>query len=137
MTKITEQLYIGDRNDAQNGAALHREGITVTLNVAQDCQTWHHEGILSLKIGLYDRDDPNNEAALPLIVDTVEHLFQAKHKIFVHCIRGRNRSAFVCAFCLNGMNMWPNSFFDVIQKKRPEVFTRPWMADLALKVYGV
>ncbi len=102
-TKLTECLYLGDYNDAENIAHLRRLGITHVLNCAAfrtlgGSPYPPETGIL----GYVEFKADDSE-----MYDMLQHFPRAKAfideaklkggKVLVHCAMGINRSALICA----------------------------------------
>ena len=121
MTKITDNIWIGNSHDAVN-ADLREPGINAILNCAHDLQGtrgWN-DGVEYAQCGL--ADGPGNEmAACHAAVLKLVALIRAGKKVLVHCHKGESRSVFVaiCALELTHSRQGWDHWRAIIREKRP------------------
>lgn len=95
INKITENIYLGNANDAQSLPHLQEHGITALLNCAFDLD-YVQKQVLTTKVGLID--GPGNKASsLTTAVDILNILVKQDNKVLVHCFEGKSRSPTVVA----------------------------------------
>jgi protein-tyrosine phosphatase len=99
MNRIRDNIWLGSRADAENHALLRRNGITAVLNVAIDLNDPHCDDIGWFKVGLIDGPG-NPRHRVVMAIQTLYELLRAEEVVYVHCIAGRSRSAYVVARCL-------------------------------------
>ena len=103
-SRILPQLYIGSDNNAQEERLLKTLGITHVLNCAGNyyCSKYRKEFCesLGIKYEQFDADDTQSYNMLQHVDRAVRFINDAKrsHGIaLVHCMKGINRSGFICA----------------------------------------
>jgi protein-tyrosine phosphatase len=100
ITEIINKLWLGGYDDAIDGAALKRNGITAVLNVTKETlPIKHFEGIQYINVGLSD-DHLNDWRIIKLILKIMKHLIYNGETILIHCAAGISRSPFMVALYL-------------------------------------
>ena len=128
MTKITENIWIGNSHDAlHEKEVLKREGITAILNCAWDLKNEmlsHTDGFVMAQCGLSD-DGLNSVYAAQSAILQLANLVEKEHKVLVHCHMGRSRSVLVVIYYLylfeNREKRSVKQIFDQVLELRPEV----------------
>ena len=127
ISKITEQIYVGDSRSAREEHILRDNGITAVVNMAKDLNDPWFPGIKSYKIGLMDGPDPDNYVGYYLGASTcLEILFLGpEEKILIHCHEGRSRSAAIA--CIVMAELWDYTLEEAEERlkgKRPEIYIK-------------
>lgn len=93
MTKIRDNLYLGDRNDVQEAKS---NGITAILNVAAEIDDPDIDGIVNKKVGFRDTAQ---DAALHTdkAIVALKELIDSGKIVLVHCRMGKSRSPHIVA----------------------------------------
>lgn len=128
--KITNVIYICNKMDVENIEAIKKNGITCIYNVAVDVNDKYHDGIISVKCGLYDSDRYDNP--IKEAVNILESLIDMGHIVLIHCWMGHNRAPFIVSKYFEKKKIRNQNWkehFKFIKEKRPEVFTKPWMEE--------
>ena len=101
MTKITDNIWIGDSNDAVH-ADLQNHGIDGILNCAFDLQGMRGwtDGIHYAQCGLIDGPG-NSMASYYSAVLQLAHMIAMGKKVLVHCHKGESRSVAVVIYYLH------------------------------------
>lgn len=98
MNKITDQIWIGNSQDAKNAEALRAQGIRNILNVAEDLPaalTWK-DGFTHYHVGICD--GPNEPELYEGALQVLRFITKdSGRKVLVHCHEGRSRSVFITA----------------------------------------
>jgi protein-tyrosine phosphatase len=123
ISRIRENLYLGDMFSATNESLLKELGITHLLNVADDVEERTYQSIESKKLNIHDGFiNPNfqsemNSSGILTWVETV--LISQKGKLFVHCRAGINRSAAMVVAILMKIYLLPlKDAFREVETKR-------------------
>ena len=124
--KITDNIYIGNRDDVNIIDKLKNYGINCIYNVAVDVDDIIHENILSIKCGIYDEEKEYNPVNTAIKI--LEMLISYGYKILIHCYMGHNRAPYIIAKYLSILNKtkWELEFKN-IKKIRSEIFIKDWM----------
>ena len=121
MSRVTDVVYIGDRDDAYHLAGLHSNGITHILNCAS-CQVPRHHGKQFAYMGVPVFDSPETDL-MPYFDRTCDFLRRCKRAggcALVHCIAGVARSvSFTIAHLMANENMRLRQAYNLVKKKRP------------------
>lgn len=115
ITKIRNNLYLGSHSDIRD--VLKDKRINAILNLASEL-TVSSKDIPVWKVGMKDEasDILNNEE---LALRTLNEIIVAGHNVFVHCKKGRSRSAHIVAKYLSNYENRPyNEIYDEIKKIR-------------------
>ena len=128
ISKITEQVYIGDSDDARRADNKRFDAI---LNVAIDFD-WRDGFKYRHKVGLFDGPG-NHPATFFAAVALLESLVKSGKRVLVHCGAGMSRSVMVVAAWLTVQN--PNGNLDVclnnVMAERKVSSYRPELYNLA------
>ncbi len=139
MDFVTKHFAIGSRLDAQDLAALHRNGVGAVLNVAWDLDV-SYTGTASAiaqpveyqKVGLIDGE--GNEPSTLLAAVYMLYQLRARHeRTLVHCHAGISRSSTVLGLYLAGHDQ--TSFSDAlarVREARPMVSPHRALARMAV-----
>lgn len=98
MNQITENIWIGNSQDARNASALKSAGITHILNCAEDLPPalgWK-DGFVNFHCGLCDGENPSAfyRGGIEILKGILDG---SDHKVLVHCHEGRSRSVYIVA----------------------------------------
>lgn len=131
MDQITDNVWLGNSQDAKNADALRAAGIICILNCAEDLPPalgWR-DGFRNYHAGL--SDGPGN---CPLLYHAARNilysLMSRKMNTLVHCHEGRSRSAFISAMAMASfydeghLSMTPK-WVEIIKTKRSIVDIHP------------
>jgi protein-tyrosine phosphatase len=95
MSKITENLYIGNSNNAEDIYELNYYDINVIINTAQEhCRIAYQYDKLEKYVKYYilDTDDFPIDKYFNETSDLINFYIKQKKNVLVHCIMGRSRS---------------------------------------------
>ncbi|KAH0786987.1 Dual specificity phosphatase, catalytic domain containing protein [Histomonas meleagridis] len=120
--KITDNLYIGNENVANNLKLLKSIEITdiVSLNENEfssrfDCFTYFRIKLGDFVFEEFNKDFWNG-------ITFIKEAIQRGGKVLVHCRKGRSRSAALCiAYLMREQKMSFESAFKCIKEKRPSI----------------
>lgn len=109
ITKVTEQISIGDAEDARKAV---NGDFDSTLNVAIDLDIEDHKDDVQIcrlvrhKVGLIDGkgNNPMRMVAALILLDTI---VKSGIKVLVHCQAGQSRSVMICAMYCDIMGFEP------------------------------
>lgn len=104
MDKITDQIYIGNYDDAHNYKKLKEHGITAILNLSlnrediPESREFETNKILYAKIPLYDAPK-NPSGIIECAIDLLREFVHEGKTILVHCSAGMSRAPrIVCEY---------------------------------------
>ncbi len=147
LQEIVPGVWVGDWADAQRIGNLKRHGISVVFNLAWEIrdpgQSWplkaqessHKDGIVFLKYGMQDCDEPGNEPLLKDAVGMALTALRGGKTIMGHCEGGRNRT-YLWLICLR-IKLFGETSAMAEQKIlaiRPEMALHGWEKDLLTKL---
>lgn len=113
ITKIDDNIYIGNGDDARTTELLQQYGIELCYNVAFDLFI-QNEKILRVSVGLVDGHG-NLDEQIKMCVKTLNYLFESGfNKIMVHCHEGRSRS--VCVVALHFALKYNKNFIEELNR---------------------
>ena len=116
--KITDKIYLGDIDGANEINYLKQEGITHIISlVGETYSPEYEEGLFKRKI--IDIDDCSTENIFQYFKKCIEFIEQSS-KIFIHCMAGVSRSAsIVIAYLLwKERKSYNETYFYVKNKRR-------------------
>eukprot|EP00741_Cyanophora_paradoxa_P004436 tig00000802_g4306.t1 len=123
--KITEGVFLGSWEAAQNVAALREAGCTHILTVARGLRP-PHPGFSLHTIDIEDDTDQNLLEHLPACMSFIRAARAGGGAILVHCLAGVSRSAsVVIAFLMQERGMSLNDAFNHVREVRPWVSPNP------------
>lgn len=136
MRYFRDNIFIGDKHDAEDRDLLVRNRILVTLNVCSDLSAPYHPSITQFKVGLDDPKDglaPNNplDEAVEVLQMAKKLAYSRKRgNVLIHCYAGHNRSALVAA-------LWARKYKITTFKKMVKLAqvkdNKPWMKAFGLE----
>ena len=134
MDRITEDIFIGHKDDAVNVPLLQAAGIDAVLNVAIDLDICPaHDGLpfTYCKVGMIDGEG-NFRSTLLAAVRMLRQLIKWEHTILVHCMAGISRSPTVVSLYLNRYDGVTLSYaFDYVLEHRPVADIHEALIELA------
>ena len=116
--KITDKIYLGDIDGANEINYLKQEGITHLISLVEETYSLEYEEGLFKRI-IIDIDDGENENIFQYFKKCIEFIEQSS-KIFIHCMAGVSRSAsIVIAYLLwKERKSYNETYFYVKNKRR-------------------
>lgn len=100
MSKITEQIYIGNILDASNRKWLDSHHVTHIINATNDIPNYFPNDFNYLKLGL---DDHPTQSLYEIMEPSYKFIYKAIDNggtVFIHCHAGKSRSASVVIYFL-------------------------------------
>lgn len=98
ISKITDRIYIGSSNDAQDKQMLSDKKITAILNVSLKSDN-PVDGIEYVHLPLYDSHG-NSLRLILSVLEALRYLLEKHQKVLVHCRYGIKRSPAIVALYL-------------------------------------
>ena len=133
MNFITDNIFVGDSQDAKNIDLLGELDVSACLNCAEDldydCPAEQYS-----KVGLVDGPCDQKEK-LVQAVDELDILLEGGHRILVHCHCGVSRSAIVVATWI--ARKYEKTIYEALHevaKRRPKIGPRQALVFLAREV---
>lgn len=136
ISKITENIFIGNADDAKSAPHITEAGITAVLNCAMDLD-YQQRAAFTVKVGMIDGKG-NKPTDLLTAVRMLETLLENGHRVLVHCHEGRSRSPVVVATYMSktkGMSI--ETALSELNKLRPLVDPNQHMIKLAKDALGI
>jgi dual specificity phosphatase 12 len=120
---IVDNIYLGDWRAAENLDTLKQHGITHIINCAAFLPEKYQTEFEYLSLHLNDDHKQNLSDAIKLSNDYIKKINDSKTnteaKIFVHCIKGKSRSAsIVIAYLMINKNMGYKEALQFVVNKR-------------------
>ncbi len=118
LTQVTQKVYLGDKEVANNFELLKKTGITHILVCGKNLQTNFPEEFEYLKLSLQDSafDDISRH-----LESSMNFIREAK-KILIHCNHGVSRSpSIVIAYLMANQDLTFEEAFNLVKKKREMV----------------
>jgi protein-tyrosine phosphatase len=117
MDKITDQLFIGDEDDARNSMWLRQNDIGAVINCTTRVENYfERQGIAYLHLKLEECSHITPVMAAQIHEFVQEH--RQKHGILVHCASGMQRAPAIMIVILLQDNFNFFDAFEFIEKKR-------------------
>jgi protein-tyrosine phosphatase len=118
--KITEHIYLGKANSAQNLETLQSIGITHILMVGYDLTAYFPKNIIYEHIELDDKENSAIDKFFFYAAQYINQVISNNGKILVHCQAGVSRSAsIVIAYLMISQKISYNEAFLLCKKGRP------------------
>ena len=121
-TRVEGQLFLGNREDAQDQARLRTLGITHILNTATNLPNYFigSKHFTYLKLPLKDHPSEMIERYFITASDWIDRAVTQGKKVFIHCIAGGSRSVTIMlAYLMRFRGLRLREAWDVIQLRRP------------------
>ena len=120
MSKIQNNLFLGNKQNAEDLKFLTNNHITHIVNVTEECQPKFKDKFTYLHIKVQDIRTYNYSAHFDRIADFIHESITINHgTVLVHCYYGINRSttAVIC-YLVKYYNMSSETARDYIKKRR-------------------
>ncbi len=119
---VVDNIYIGNFKSAQNIKQLQENEITHIINCAYFLPEVHKNNFDYLTLDLEDKIKqdilPSIDIAMKFIKNVTEN--NPKSKIFIHCVKGKSRSAsVVVAYLMLTRNIDYDEAYNILKDKRP------------------
>jgi hypothetical protein len=116
MDEIVDRLFLGDEDDARNGARLKEKGIRAVINCTTRVENYlERQGIAYLRLMLEECSH-----VTPAIAELVREFVQEhrpKHGVLVHCAEGVQRSPAIVILILIQDRFTLFDAFEFVEKK--------------------
>ena len=100
-TQIIRNLYVGNKEDAQNLPLLKKLGIKFIVNCTPNLPNYHEGTFAYYQIPVKDSEQASlSEYFAPASAQILHHLQSRQVPVLLHCIAGCSRSVSVCAAAL-------------------------------------
>ena len=135
MSQITENIFLGNDNNAQDREFITNNEIQLIINVTNNIPN-HFNDIEYLNLKIEDSIEENIYNRFSLIIDKMN----TTKKLLIHCNRGKSRSAsFVLAYLMKYMGMDLKTAYEYIKLRRdiqPNIEFFRQLTDYDLLLYG-
>jgi protein-tyrosine phosphatase len=129
-SKMTNRIYLGNENAAQNKKFFKEKKIRAVLNCSKDIDNFFQKDpkIEYMRIPIDDSlqqvDFNKFYNFIPVISEFIyKHADIEKHNVFIHCFAGKQRSiASFCAYLMSKKNLSIQRAMEYALKKRLEAF---------------
>lgn len=116
MDEIVDRVFLGDEDDARNGARLKEKGIQAVINcTARVDNFFEQHGLAYLKLMLEESSHVTPAIAASIKDFVQEH--RQKHGILVHCAEGVQRSPAIVILILVQQGFTLFDAFEHVEKK--------------------
>ncbi|EFC46621.1 predicted protein, partial [Naegleria gruberi] len=113
-SKITDNLYLGDINDAMNVPELKNHNITNIVTCVKSLEPFYpNEGFSYLNLHLYDMSDEQIDHTFDESFNYIDKCLNNNENVLIHCMKGKSRSASILIAYLMRKNQW--SYFNTLQ----------------------
>lgn len=120
ISKINDNLYIGNISTATNRELLQREGITHIIDILSHKFEPFTEDFEYLHIAAHDSPDCDLTYNLPVTNMFIRNAIKKGGKVFVHCMGGVSRSvSIVLAYMMTTSDEHINAILNEIKEVRP------------------
>ena len=117
MDEVVDRLFIGDEDDAKNGASLKKKNIRAIINCTTRVENYfERQGIAYLRLMLEECSHITLEIAEKIHAFVQEH--RPKHGILVHCSAGAQRAPAIVILILLQDHFTFFDAFEFVEKKR-------------------
>ncbi len=110
MSKITDNLYLGDRKTASNLKELRGLGISHIVNTTDAIPNYFPKDFEYIKLGLIDEPKQNICGVLEPSYKFIKNAIDSGGIVFVHCFAGISRSSSTVIYYLMRENDWSFDF---------------------------
>jgi len=132
MSKIINNLWLGDIYDAHNINFLKKNKISVIVNCTKDLDFPHFYQCYKYRVPVHDdltfKEINSMSKYIKDVVHIIDNHIKKNHNVFVHCMAGIQRSPIVVLSYLyfKNNNNNPITYVNYMKKRRYIVFT-PYM----------
>lgn len=126
MSDVLDWVWLGSWRDAEDPAALERNGITHVLNVAKEVPSQDERdamaraNVVSYQIPLVDAHSEDIVRHFETAFTFIEEARAARGRVLVHCRRGISRSpAIVVAYIMRYMHKDYHTALAFVKERRP------------------
>lgn len=137
MSLVTPHLYIGDINNAKDGAFLSSKKITLIINCAKEIPNFFegNKGIKYMRLDLNDVPNQPIEDALRTSSDAILNNIKKGFVTFVHCAAGISRSASVVIYTIMQLHNWGfETSYRFVKNMRPVIHPNPGFVEQMIKM---
>lgn len=114
---ITDNIYLGDRSDAQDAEGMIERGVSFVLNAARQLPNYHEDRFIYLHLELVDSPEEDITPHFQAGIDFIREAVAARARVLVHCIAGVSRSvAVVCAYLMAAEGMRLKTAFELVRR---------------------
>ena len=121
MSKVTEQLYIGNINQASSKEWLHKHHITHVINCTKEVSNFFPNEFVYSNLGM---NDIKQQTLSPSVESAYDFMINAMGKggtVLVHCYAGISRSSSVIIYFLMKFKKWSyDEALDYLRKRHPQ-----------------
>lgn len=128
--EIIPNIWLGNKEAANDHAFLKKNNIEVVFNCTKDLPHYHESNKkikyirLAVNDSLMNKDYMIMTDALIVLVPILENYVKNKKPVLIHCFAGMQRSAcLLCAYLIKTMKMKLHEAIFFIQLKRNIAFT--------------
>jgi atypical dual specificity phosphatase len=137
MDRITEDVYVGDIDDAGNAEWLRDGSPTAVLKLTHgDPETPYPDAVTVREVSMIDGPQ-NDYEDFETAAETLLELLADDHVVFVHCTAGVSRSGSVVAAALAPRRETSvEDAVEFVQERRPAVHPHPHLREQAERFVG-
>ena len=136
MSQITNNIYLGDDQDAQNHEFIKDHHIGLIINVTKNIANKFSDEVDYINVKI---DDSINENIYERFSEVTDKMATDKN-IFIHCNRGKSRSAsFVLAYLMRFLEMDLRTALGYLRERRgvqPNIKFMEQLSNYDKKLYG-
>jgi len=141
-SQILDHIYLGDYGSARQESLMKNMKVGWILNTADECPILEYSQISSLQLVVEDHLINGNQFGI--FEKAFQFIDQAKNSektCYVHCMRGRSRSAsIVIAYLMNRNKMALREAYEHVKERRrcigPHQYLRRQLIDYEIHLYG-
>ena len=118
MSHITDNIFLGDRNDANDIKFITKNNINIIFNITKDIPNYFSSKIQYYNFKIEDSIEENIYNIFEEITNLINNI-NSKSNILIHCREGKSRSATcVIAYLIKYKNISLYDAFNLTKNKR-------------------
>jgi len=121
--KITENIFLGNKDDSRNLIKLKNLGIKHILVCGIGLKIYHPLDFVYRKLFIYDNPEENINKHFKDNYDFIKNCIKNKGKVLIHCYAGVSRSSTcIIAFLIKENNYIYHEAFNIVRSKKWSIY---------------
>lgn len=137
---LDKKLILGSKEDACNKKFIEENNINIIFNISNDIKNYFPDKAKYLNIKIEDSISENLLKIFDTYTDIINNELKMGNIVFIHCSRGKSRSAsFIIAYLIKYNNMDLDTAYNFVKGKRdisPNIKFFKQLSDYEYNIYN-